>query len=453
MVDLKARPFYLDEGKAAWVRDTLTAMTEEEKLGQLFCVMGGDFSPERLEDMVLTGRVGSVLFRPAPATRIRACYAPLDEAARIPLLKAANLEEGGSGAATDGTLYGFPMLVAAAGDAEEAERFGAVCAAEGRSVGVNWSFSPVSDLDLNPLNPITNVRSFGSDLNTVLSCTSAYVRALQTRGVAACAKHFPGDGVDYRDQHLHPSYNSLSAADWFSSYGKVYENLIENDLLSVMVGHICQPAVSMEINPSLRFEDCLPGSLSRELLTGVLRERFGFNGVITTDATIMGGFTMAMARRDALPAAIMAGCDMLVDIVGLFLANFFMGILGFCGIRLFSKIGDVDTKYLTPIVFVFCIVGTFALNNSVKDIFLMLIVGTLAFFLIKLDFPMPPVILGLILGDTLEKNLQRSLIRSGGSLRVFIQRPISLTLLIIAFASIFLLAIIQLVKKLIRRKS
>ena len=141
-----------------------------------------------------------------------------------------------------------------------------------------------------------------------------------------------------------------------------------------------------------------------------------------------------------------------IIIVGLFVANLFMGLLGFCGIRLFAKIGDVDTKYLTPIVFVFCIVGTFALNNSVKDIFLMLIAGTIAFFLIKLDFPMPPVILGLILGDTLEKNLQRSLIVGNGSMKVFIQRPIALTLLIVAFASIFLPALINLIKRMISKQ-
>ena len=130
-------------------------------------------------------------------------------------------------------------------------------------------------------------------------------------------------------------------------------------------------------------------------------------------------------------------------IVGLFIANIFMGLLGFLGIRLFSKIGDVDNKYLTPIVFVFCIVGTFAINNSVKDIYLMLIVGVVAYFLAKMDFPMPPIILGLILGDTLEKNLQRSLIISNGSFRIFLERPICLGLLIVAFAGIFLPSIIK----------
>lgn len=77
-----------------------------------------------------------------------------------------------------------------------------------------------------------------------------------------------------------------------------------------MVGHIVQPAVEMEQNPALTFADCLPASQSKELLTGVLREKFGFNGLVITDATIMGGYCMSMERRKALPATLMAGCDM-----------------------------------------------------------------------------------------------------------------------------------------------
>ncbi|MCD7804204.1 MAG: tripartite tricarboxylate transporter permease [Oscillospiraceae bacterium] len=136
-----------------------------------------------------------------------------------------------------------------------------------------------------------------------------------------------------------------------------------------------------------------------------------------------------------------------IIIVGLFVANIFMGIIGFSGIRLFAKISAVSTRFLTPIVFVFCIVGTYALNSNVNDIFLMFIVGILAYFLQKLDFPMPPIVLGLILGSTLEKNLQRTLILSDGDFSIFLQRPIALCLLIAAFASIFVPPVISFVKK------
>lgn len=312
MIDLKKKPFYLSDEQIQWVEDTLHGLSTEEKAGQLFCVLGGDYAPERLKRMVSEGRVGAILFRPAPAETIREQYRELDAAARVPLLKAANLEEGGAGGISDGTLFGWPMLAAAADDPRETERFALSTASEGREIGVNWTFSPVCDLDLNFQNPITNVRTCGSDLDKVLSGTEMFTRVMQENGIAACAKHFPGDGVDYRDHHLHPTYNSLPAREWYETYGRVYQNLIEKDLLSVMVGHIVQPNVEMDINPELKFEDCLPGSLSKELVTGVLRERFGFNGVITTDATIMGGFCMSMERRLAIPAAIMAGNDMLV---------------------------------------------------------------------------------------------------------------------------------------------
>lgn len=312
MVDLKSRPFYLNEAQRAWVLDALRSLSTEEKVGQIFCVMGQDFAPETLRQMAAGGKIGGVLFRPEPADSIRKRFAPLDEAVRIPLLKAANLEEGGTGGISDGTLFGWPMLTAATNDEAMVEKFGKVCAVEGRSVGINWTYSPVCDIDINFRNPITNVRTCGSNQERVQRFTQKYVEAVQACGMAACAKHFPGDGVDYRDQHLHPTYNSLSAENWYESYGAIYRNLIAHDLLSVMVGHIVQPNVAMEINPALTFADCLPASLSKEMLTGVLREKLGFNGVITTDATIMGGFCMAMERCKAIPAAIAAGNDMLV---------------------------------------------------------------------------------------------------------------------------------------------
>lgn len=314
MMELKKSPFFLTDAQTEWVISTLAGMSTEEKAGQLFCVMGGDFSPDALKEMVQKGRIGGILFRPVKTCEeVRADYAPLDAVAKVPLLKAANLEEGGSGGMSDGTLFGWPMLSAASNDASIVDKFGKVCAVEGRRAGINWTFSPVCDLDRNYLNPITNVRTFGSDPEKVVRFTESYVSAVQSQGMAACAKHFPGDGVDYRDQHLHPTYNSLPASEWYATYGRVYRNLIAHGLLSVMVGHIAQPNVAKEMDPDLSPEECaMPASLSKTLLTDVLRGDLGFNGLITTDATIMGGYCQAMERRKAIPTSIMAGCDMLV---------------------------------------------------------------------------------------------------------------------------------------------
>lgn len=312
MISLSQKPFFLNDEQIRWVQDTLHGLSEEEKVGQLFCLMGQDYSAEETLTLVRQYNVGGILYRPEPGERIRQRFSPLDAVAKVPLLKAANLEEGGSGGLSDGTFFGWPMAVAATDNLQTMEQFATVCATEGRSAGINWTFSPVCDLDLNYRNPIINVRSCGSDTQKVKALCAQYVKTVQSLGVAACAKHYPGDGVDFRDQHLHPTYNSLSAQDWYESYGAVYQQLIDDGLMSVMVGHIVQPHVAMEINPALRFADCLPASLSKELLTDVLRGKFGFNGVITTDATIMSGFTQAMERRKAIPTAIASGCDMLV---------------------------------------------------------------------------------------------------------------------------------------------
>lgn len=313
-MELRQKPFYLTETEERWVYETLAELTAEQKAGQLFCLMATQMGPslEELKTLVSRYCVGGLLFRPAPKEWIRAQYAELDKAAVLPLLKAANLEEGGSGAISDGTFFSWPMGVAATGDTDMAVKLAKVCANEGKSVGVNWTFSPVTDINYNYQNPITNIRTFGSDSHKVLSYCSAYVKELQAAGIAACVKHFPGDGVDYRDQHLHPTFNTLSAQEWYASYGWNYKTLIDEGLMSIMVGHIAAPYVEMDVEPSLTLEGCMPASLSRTLLTGLLREKYGFNGLLTSDATIMTGFIQAMERKRAIPYAIEAGLDMLV---------------------------------------------------------------------------------------------------------------------------------------------
>lgn len=312
-VNLIGKPFYLNEKEVSWVQNTLASLTIKQKVGQLFCLMAGDYSEEQLKELVSIYNIGGLLYRPIhDKEELKGFFKELDAVSNVPLLKAANLEEGGNGAYADGTRFANQEGVAAANKLEVVTKFAKVCAKEGLEAGVNWTFSPVSDIDMNFMNPITNLRTFGNNAETVKKCTREYVKTVQACGMAACAKHFPGDGVDFRDQHLHPTYNTLSAKEWYETYGSVYQNMIEEDLLSIMVGHICQPAVQREMNPSLTDEEIMPATLSPELLKGVLREKFGFNGVITTDATIMGGYCMAMERKKAVPATVAFGCDMLV---------------------------------------------------------------------------------------------------------------------------------------------
>lgn len=307
-MNLKESPFQLNEEQIDWVENTLKALSADEKAGQLFCVMGGAYDAQELRRLVSDHHIGGVLLKADTSDAVREKYAMLDACAKIPLLKAANLEEGGIGAVTDGTHFGSQMLVAAAHDPECTRQFARACALEGRNAGINWTFSPVVDIDYNFRNPITNVRTFGSDPDKVLENALIYVDEIQKSGMAAACKHFPGDGVDYRDQHLHPTYNDLSEPQWYDTYGKIYRTLIAKGVLSIMAGHIIAPCVIRSVNPDA---EARPASLSREMLTGVLRGKLGFEGLIITDATVMGGYTMAMERSYAIPTSIQAGCDMI----------------------------------------------------------------------------------------------------------------------------------------------
>lgn len=144
-----------------------------------------------------------------------------------------------------------------------------------------------------------------------MSCE--YLKGAHTiDGFACAAKHFPGNGLDFRDAHLSNNVNSFDLDEWESSYGKVYRALIQNGLDAVMAGHIMLPKIAKKINDELKEEDMMPATLSREIITGLLRERLGFNGLVITDASHMVGMTCRMKRADMLPQAINAGCDMLL---------------------------------------------------------------------------------------------------------------------------------------------
>ena len=123
--------------------------------------------------------------------------------------------------------------------------------------------------------------------------------------MAVSIKHFPGDGADERDQHILTSVNHLDCDEYMKTYGRIYKTLIDKGAKTVMVGHIAQPAWVKKLNPNAsRREQLRPASLSKELMTGLLRGELGFNGLISTDSSAMIGMTVAMPRRQAVPTAI-----------------------------------------------------------------------------------------------------------------------------------------------------
>lgn len=313
MIDLKANPFHLSDEDIRWVEEMRDAMTTEQKAGQIFCALGIGDDEGMLRGMIDGIGIGGIMYRPGPKAQVQNTHRKIQTMAKIPLLLAANTEAGGSGLSFEGTGFGAPLAVAATGDPETAYRMGYVACREGAAMGLNWSFAPIVDIDREFHNPITNTRTFGSEPETVLKCASRYLDAADECNVAVSIKHFPGDGVDERDQHILTSVNFLSCEEWMQTYGHIYKTLIDKGAKTVMVGHIAQPAWAKRLNPAISKRDALcPASLSKEILTGLLRGELGFNGLVSTDSSAMVGFTAAMPRSRAVPTAIEAGCDMVL---------------------------------------------------------------------------------------------------------------------------------------------
>ena len=161
---LRQRPFYLNDEEIDWVYKTLGELTEDEKIGQLFCVNIREGSIEELDHFFNIVPYGGVMYRPLE-TESAVELSNYLKKAKVPMFIAADLERGGQGALVKGTKMANQMQIAAAGSkkADYARKLAVVCGEEGKSVGVNWAFAPDVDIDFNYRNPITNVRTYGSN--------------------------------------------------------------------------------------------------------------------------------------------------------------------------------------------------------------------------------------------------------------------------------------------------
>ena len=303
-------PFSLSEEQVQWVKDTIESMSLDEKIGQLFVARNSGDDEAYTIALNEKYHVGGWMGRQMPMKNAVIMTNLAQKTAKIPLLIAANFEAGGDGLIAEGTNVGPNLQIGATQDPGYAGKQAYVCAREGMAVGANYAFAPVVDINYNFRNPIMGTRLYSEDCNFVAEAGLAYVQEAQKQGMAVSIKHFPGDGVDERDQHLVTTINSLSCEEWDNSYGMVYKKLIDAGALTVMCGHIMQPAYSKKLNPDLKPEEIMPATLAPELLQGLLRGKLKFNGLIITDATTMNGMTIPMSRKKAVPYTIAAGCDM-----------------------------------------------------------------------------------------------------------------------------------------------
>jgi beta-N-acetylhexosaminidase len=295
-------------------------MTLREKIGQMLMVpIFGEFAQaesvayKEAVRQVEENRVGGVMIhttRGPHGLKLSQVYPTvaltndLQRRAKVPLLVAADFEGGTGMRLAEGTAFPRQMAIAATGDPKLAYATGRAVATESRAAGVHWIFAPDADVNNNPQNPIINIRSFGEDPREVARYVSEYVRGIEENGAMATAKHFPGHGNVTVDSHLAPAMVPGTRADLNATELAPFRAAIVAGVSAVMPGHLQVNALDDTPN--------MPATLSRKILTGLLRGEMKFGGLIVTDAMDMGGMTSLYAPGEAAVRAVEAGEDVLL---------------------------------------------------------------------------------------------------------------------------------------------
>ena len=308
---LRKAPFSLDEGRIAWVRAQLDEMTPEEKVGQLFVLISMGRDPGELDLLARLKPAGITRMMSADLAYETGLIDTAQAQARVPLLVSADLE-GSRMSLAVGTEVPNPLALAAVGDMQASRGVSRIMAEEARAMGINWSFTPVIDINAAFRSPIVATRGFGNDPATIEAQALAQIETFQGLGVAATVKHWPGEGYDDRDQHLLTTINPLPMAEWDATFGRLYRAAIDKGVMAVMSAHIALPAYVLGRDPKAGVEAYRPASVSRTLNVDLLRGELGFNGLIVSDATPMAGFGAWAPRSEMLPEVIENGCDIIL---------------------------------------------------------------------------------------------------------------------------------------------
>ncbi|MCP4975250.1 MAG: serine hydrolase [Maribacter sp.] len=291
-----------------WVDATYDAMTLDEKLGQLFMVgiasNQDKGSTDKIKSLIKEHHIGGVIFSTGGPIKQAKLTNSFQSASKIPLMVGMDAEWG-LAMRLDST-YAFPwnMTLGAIKDNSIVEKVGHQVGVHVKRMGVHINFAPDIDINTNPLNPIIGNRSFGEDRDNVAEKGIAFMKGMESAGVLSSGKHFPGHGDTATDSHNALPLIEFSKKRLDSLELYPYRKLIKAGLSSVMVAHLNVP--------SLELQKELPSSLSEQIISGILKERMGFNGLVFTDALNMKGVTNHGKDGDVELAAFLAGNDMLL---------------------------------------------------------------------------------------------------------------------------------------------
>lgn len=304
-------PVTLTKEGRRWVDQTMKKLSLEEKVGQMMNVryftdfqnfesdgyrqFRDQMRKYHLGSVTLTVHVDGGFLIKSPPLEVAAVANQLQRDSKLPLLISSDFERGLFSRVSFVPAFPDAMAFGAIGNPLYAERFGAITADEARAVGVHWDFSPVADVNSNPSNPIINTRSFGEDPNQVGDLVAAFIRGARAHGMLTTAKHFPGHGDTATDSHLGVARVEGSLPRLQEVEFPPFKKAIGAGVDSVMVAHVAAP--SLDPDPGT------VATVSKKVVTGVLRDELGFKNVIVTDALEMRGLTSIYPPGQGSPTA------------------------------------------------------------------------------------------------------------------------------------------------------
>lgn len=234
----------------------------------------------------------------------------LNDSVKIPLLAGTDAESGGHFTFPELTPLGTATALGATDSAELAYESGVCIASEVKYGGVNWVWNPVADMCNIKYNALINRTFSTKNVELINKMTGGQIDGIQSCGIAATIKHFPGVGMDeYRDSHASITVNYAPLDEWKKTQGAVFQNAIDKGVMAVMVGHTCFPAV----DDTILNDDYIPATLSSKIIVGLLKEEMGFDGVVITDGIGMKGLSTAYEPRRLYVELLKAGNDVILS--------------------------------------------------------------------------------------------------------------------------------------------
>jgi beta-glucosidase-like glycosyl hydrolase len=291
-----------------WVDKTYNSLSQDEKLGQLFIVAlytnKGEEFINQIRNIVKNDKIGGLILMQDDAAREINLVNEFQSQSKVPLMIGMDAEWGVFQRIAKAHKYPWAITLGAIQDKNLITEMSAKIAEDCKRMGINWDFAPVVDVNTNPNNPIIGNRSFGSDVNNVVNSALAYSNGLQDNRILAAIKHFPGHGDTDKDSHLDLPVVSHNLERLEKIEIAPFKALMNKGIGGVMVAHLYVP--------SLENEKGIPASVSKKIVTGLLKEKLGYKGLIITDALNMGAVANKFKAGELDAMAFKAGNDLML---------------------------------------------------------------------------------------------------------------------------------------------